>query len=85
MLANSYKGRVRIYCQDRFFADLIFRGVRGSGHGLVVRPKGYVGESCFLKGRKADRGFRQGVQDYSVVTEDLVQAQTRVKRRIGQR
>ena len=29
-------------CQDRFFADLIFRGVRGSGHGLAVRPKGYV-------------------------------------------
>ena len=29
-------------CQDWFFTDLIFRGVRGSGHGLVVRPKGYV-------------------------------------------
>ena len=29
-------------CQDRFFADLIFRGVRGSGHGLAVRPRGYV-------------------------------------------
>ena len=29
-------------CQDRFFADLIFRGVRGSGHSLAVRPKGYV-------------------------------------------
>ena len=28
--------------QDRFFADLIFRGVRGSGHSLAVRPKGYV-------------------------------------------
>ena len=29
-------------CQDWFFADLIFRGVRGSGYGLGVRPKGYV-------------------------------------------
>ena len=29
-------------CQDWFFTDLIFWGVRGSGHGLVVRPKGYV-------------------------------------------
>ena len=28
--------------QDQFFADLIFRGVRGSGHSLAVRPKGYV-------------------------------------------
>ena len=36
-------------------------GVRGSGHGLVVRPKGYVVWSHFLKGRKADQGFRQGV------------------------
>ena len=41
-------------CQDQFFADLIFRGVRGSGHGLVVRPKGYVAWSRFPKGRKAD-------------------------------
>ena len=53
-------------CQDQFFADLIFWRVRGSGHGLVVRPKGYVVWSCFLKGRKADQGFRQRVQDYSV-------------------
>ena len=53
-------------CQDRFFADLIFWGVRGSGHSLAVRPKGYVAELCFLKGRKADRGLRQRVQDYSV-------------------
>ena len=30
------------FCQDWFFADLIFRGVRGSGHGLAVRLKGYV-------------------------------------------
>ena len=29
-------------CQDQFFADLIFRGVRGSGHGLAVRLKGYI-------------------------------------------
>ena len=29
-------------CQDQFFADLIFRGVRGSGHSLAVRPKGYI-------------------------------------------
>ena len=42
-------------CQDWFFADLIFQGVRGSGHGLVIRPKGYVAESCFPKGRKADQ------------------------------
>ena len=58
MLVNSYEGRVQIYCQDRFFADLIFWGVRGSGHGLAVRLKGYIVESCFLKGRKANRGFR---------------------------
>ena len=45
-------------CQDQFFADLIFRGVRGSGHGLAVRPKGYVVESRFPKGRKADQGFK---------------------------
>ena len=32
----------QIYCQDWFFADLIFQGVRGSGHDLVVRPKGYI-------------------------------------------
>ena len=48
-------------CQDRFFANLIFQGVRGSGHSLAVRPKGYVAQSHFPKGRKADRGFRQGV------------------------
>ena len=53
-------------CQDRFFADLIFQGVRGSGHGLVVRPKGYIVESRFSKGRKANRWLRRGVQDYSV-------------------
>ena len=41
--------------QDWFFADLIFQGVRGSGHGLVMRPKGYVAESRFPKGRKADQ------------------------------
>ena len=29
-------------CQDWFFADLILQGVRGSGHSLAVRPKGYV-------------------------------------------
>ena len=59
-------------CQDQFFADLIFQGVRGSGHGLAVRPKGYVAESCFLKGREADRRLRQRVQDYSVSDRMLV-------------
>ena len=54
------------YCQDWFFTDLIFWGVRGSGHGLAVRLKGYVAWSCFPKGRKADRGLRQGVRDYLV-------------------
>ena len=58
-------------CQDQFFADLIFRGVRGSGHGLVVRPKGYVVWSRFPKGRKADQGFSQGVRDYSVCDRRL--------------
>ena len=29
-------------CQDWFFTDLIFQGVRGSGYSLVVRLKGYV-------------------------------------------
>ena len=33
---------------------LSFGGVRGSGHGLVVRLKGYVANSRFLKGRKAN-------------------------------
>ena len=52
--------------QDQFFANLIFWGVRGSGHGLVVRPKGYVAKSRFPKGRKANRGCRQRFQDYLV-------------------
>ena len=43
---------------------LSFRG--SGGHGLVVRPKGYVAWSHFPKGRKADRGLRQGVRDYLV-------------------
>ena len=62
-------------CQDQFFANLIFRGVRGAGYGLVVRPKG----------RKANRGLSQGVRGYSVSEQRLVQAQTRVEWRIGQR
>ena len=36
------KDYIRSCCQDQFFADLIFREVRVSGHGLAVRPKGYV-------------------------------------------
>jgi len=49
MIVNSYKTRVQIYCQDRFFTDLISTmglGVRGwpSGktemlHSIVVLPK----------------------------------------------
>ena len=60
-------------------------GVRGSGHGLVVRPKGYVVESHFPKGRKANRGLRWRVRDYLVNDRRLVQVQTRVEQRIGQR
>ena len=75
-------------CQDRFFTDLIFQGVRGSGHGLVVRPKGYVAWSHFPKGRKADRGLRQGVRDYLVsdrtpctsAGESRVEDQTGIRR-----
>ena len=63
---DSLLPHLPINCQDWFFADLIFRGVRGSGHGLAVRPKGYIAWSRFLKGRKANRGFRQGVRDYLV-------------------
>ena len=29
-------------CQDWFFTGLIFQEVRGSGHGLAVRLKGYI-------------------------------------------
>jgi len=49
MIVNSYKTRVRIYCQDQFFTDLIStrgQGVRGwpSGktemlHSIVVLPE----------------------------------------------
>ena len=43
-VGNYYMGGVRgglglSKCQDQFFANLIFRGVRGSGHSLAVRPK----------------------------------------------
>jgi len=42
MIENSYKTRVRIYCQDRFFTDLISTrglGVRGwpSGKTEMLR------------------------------------------------
>ena len=59
-------------CQDRFFADLIFWGVRGSGHSLAVRPKGYIVKLCFPKGRKTNQELRQRVQDYSVNDQRLV-------------
>ena len=42
MVCISSSANALTLCQDRFFTDLIFQGVRGSGHGLVVRPKGYV-------------------------------------------
>ena len=53
MIVNSYKTGVQIYCQDRFFTDLIStrgQGVRGwpSGktemlHSVVMLPKRYEG------------------------------------------
>ena len=65
--------------------SLLILSFGGSGHGLAVRLKGYIVESCFLKGRKANRGLRWSVQDYSVSDQRLVQAQMRVGWKIGQR
>jgi len=45
MIVNSYKATVRIYCQDRFFTDLISTrglGVRGWSSGKTEMLRSVV-------------------------------------------